>query len=113
MFEKIVNIVVDQLGCDESMVTEDASILDDLGAVYFSVSVVTAIVLALLFRGVAEAITILQQLLDTKRSEDFKKLHGDRRVFPEVQPETTQPFANAPPVHYAYPSDIKTVDMPE
>ena len=88
-------------------------ILDNLGAVYFSVSVVTAIVLALLFRGVAEAITILQQLLDTKRSEDFKKLHGDRRVFPEVQPETTQPFANAPPVHYAYPSDIKTVDMPE
>ncbi len=32
MFEKIVNIVVDQLGCDESAVTEDASILEDLGA---------------------------------------------------------------------------------
>ncbi len=32
MFEKIVNIVVEQLGCDEGIVTEDASILDDLGA---------------------------------------------------------------------------------
>lgn len=32
MFEKIVDIVVDQLGCDESAVTPDASILDDLGA---------------------------------------------------------------------------------
>ena len=32
MFEKIVDIVVDQLGCDASAVTEDASILDDLGA---------------------------------------------------------------------------------
>lgn len=32
MFEKIVNIIVDQLGCDESAVTEDASIFEDLGA---------------------------------------------------------------------------------
>ncbi len=32
MFEKIVSIFVDQLGCDESTVTEDASILEDLGA---------------------------------------------------------------------------------
>lgn len=32
MFEKIVEIVVNQLGCDASAVTDDASILDDLGA---------------------------------------------------------------------------------
>lgn len=32
MFEKIVDIVVEQLGCDASAVTPDASILDDLGA---------------------------------------------------------------------------------
>jgi len=32
MFEKIVDIVVDQLGCDSSDVTEDASIIEDLGA---------------------------------------------------------------------------------
>ena len=32
MFEKIVNIVVDQLGCDADAVTEDSAIIDDLGA---------------------------------------------------------------------------------
>ena len=87
-------------------------ILDNLGAVYFSVSVVASIIVALIFRGIAEAITILQQLLDMKRSEEFKKIHEQRQVFPEKQPQTDQPFANAPPVHYAYPAgvDIKDVD---
>lgn len=32
MFEKIVNIIVDQLGCDADSITEDSVILDDLGA---------------------------------------------------------------------------------
>ncbi len=32
MFEKIVEIVVNQLGCDESDVTPDAGIIEDLGA---------------------------------------------------------------------------------
>ncbi|TAL38712.1 MAG: acyl carrier protein [Spirochaetes bacterium] len=31
-FEKIKKIIVDQLGVDESEVTEDASFMDDLGA---------------------------------------------------------------------------------
>ena len=33
MLDKIKSIVVDQLGVDESQVTEDASFVDDLGAV--------------------------------------------------------------------------------
>ncbi len=32
MFEKIVDIVVGQLGCDADTVTEDSAIVDDLGA---------------------------------------------------------------------------------
>ena len=32
MLDKIKSIVVDQLGVDESQVTEDASFIDDLGA---------------------------------------------------------------------------------
>ena len=86
---------------------------DDLGILYFSISLVASILIALLFRGVSEAISILQQILDTKRSDEFKKLHESKMVFPEKQPETNQPFSNAPPVHYAYPADIKTVDMPK
>ena len=88
-------------------------ILDHLGAVYFSVSIVAAIILALLFRGISEAITILQQLLDMKRAEEFKKVHKKAQVFPDTQPQTNQPFSNAPPVHYAYPSGAETVIMPK
>ena len=32
MFEKIVEIVVEQLGCDASEVTQDSNIIEDLGA---------------------------------------------------------------------------------
>ena len=32
MLDKIKSIVVDQLGVDEDQVTEDASVVDDLGA---------------------------------------------------------------------------------
>ena len=32
MFEKIKNIIVEQLGIDESKVTPEASFIDDLGA---------------------------------------------------------------------------------
>lgn len=32
MFEKIVDIVIGQLGCDADAVTEDSAIVDDLGA---------------------------------------------------------------------------------
>ncbi len=32
MFEKIVDIVVSQLGCDAASVTEDSAIVEDLGA---------------------------------------------------------------------------------
>ena len=31
-FEKVKEIIVDQLGCDEDIVTEDASFIDDLEA---------------------------------------------------------------------------------
>lgn len=90
-----------------------AILLDDLGAVYFSVSIVSGLLLALLFRGVAEAITILQQLLDMKRAEEFKKAHQKSRVFPDTQPQTNQAFSNAPPVHYAYPQSAPTINMPK
>lgn len=32
MFEKIVEIIVEQLGCDASEVTQDSNIIEDLGA---------------------------------------------------------------------------------
>ena len=32
MFEKLVEIIVEQLGCDASEITQDTSIIEDLGA---------------------------------------------------------------------------------
>ena len=32
MFEKIISIIVDQLGCDPDSVSEDSAVIDDLGA---------------------------------------------------------------------------------
>lgn len=86
-----------------------ASFAENLSAVYFSVSVVVAILLSLVFKGLSEAITLLQQILDTKRAEDFKKLSKEvRKPFPDAQPSTQQ-FTAAPPVHFAYPGNQNTV----
>lgn len=83
-----------------------AAFAENLGAVYFSVCVVVSILLALLFKGISEAITLLQQLLDMKRSDDFKKMHHEaKKPFPDTQPPTQQQqFTSAPPVHFAYPN---------
>jgi acyl carrier protein len=32
VFDEVKEIIVEQIGCDESQVTEDASFIDDLGA---------------------------------------------------------------------------------
>ncbi len=75
-----------------------ASTVETLGFVYFSVSLLAGAVVALLFRGVAEAVRLLQQLIDMKRSEQFKKLYNAEKAFPEKQPEIDYSFQNAPPV---------------
>lgn len=81
-----------------------AAFSDGIGAVYFSVSVVVALLVYLLFKGLAEAITLLQQLIDMKRSADFKEIHKEvKKPFPENQPQTQQ-YTQAPPVHFAYPA---------
>ncbi len=77
---------------------------DELGFVYLSVSVLVGVLLALLFRGVGEAIKILQQLLDMKNSENAKRAR--RRVakqFPDAQPDMSQKFyANNQPPQQGY-----------
>lgn len=78
---------------------------ESLGAVYFTASVLAAAIIALIFRGISEAICLLQQLLDMKRAEDFKKMRPERKKsFPDKQPEATAQYTSAPPVHFAYPN---------
>lgn len=78
----------------------------NLGIVYFSASVVISVLIALLFRGVSEAIRLLQQILDMKRTSDFKKIkHEATKVFPDTQPVFQQPVSPAPQMHFAYPDD--------
>lgn len=75
-----------------------ASFVESLGFVYFSVAVLISAVLAVLFRGVAEAVRLLQQLIDMKRSEQIKNLRSAEKAFPEKQPEIEHSFKNAPPI---------------
>lgn len=72
---------------------------DGLGFVYLSASIIVGCLLALLFRGVGEAIKILQQLLDMKNSENAKRARRRAaKQFPDAQPDMSQKFyANQPP----------------
>ncbi|MCM1365198.1 MAG: hypothetical protein NC122_08620 [Faecalibacterium sp.] len=80
------------------------SFADDLGFVYFSISLFSAILLALLFRGVGEAIRLLQQLLDIKQGEKFREARSNKdKAFP-VQPSVSQQFANSPEVNFTNPN---------
>lgn len=81
------------------------SFADDLGFVYFSISLFASILLALLFRGVGEAIRLLQQLLDIKQSEKFRESRSNQNKSFPVQPSVAQQFANAPEVKYTHPGE--------
>lgn len=74
------------------------SFADSLGFVYFSVTFIISAVLAVLFRGVSEAVRLLQQLIDMKRSEQIKDVRTNEKSFPDKQPEIEHSFRNAPPV---------------
>ena len=66
---------------------------EDIGFVYLCVSVVAGALLALLFRGVGEAVRILQQLLDMKNSENAKRARRRAaKQFPDAQPTAAQRF---------------------
>lgn len=86
-----------------------AAFSESIGVVYFSVSVVVSLFVFLIFKGLSEAITLLQQLIDMKRAADFKKIHKEvKKPFPDRQPSTQQ-YTQAPPVHFAYPAGQSTV----
>lgn len=88
-----------------------ANFTTELGFVYFSVAVIAAVLFALLFRGIGEAIKLLQQLLDIKQGEKFRESRGSKnKPFP-VQPSVSQQFANAPEMRHAYPN-AESVVMP-
>ena len=66
---------------------------DDIGFVYLSVSVIAGALVAILFRGMGEAVKILQQLLDMKNSENAKRARRRAaKQFPDAQPEAAQKF---------------------
>lgn len=69
------------------------SFAQNLGFVYLSVSIIVGALLALLFRGIGEAIKILQQLLDMRNSENAKRARRRAaKQFPDAQPDTNGNF---------------------
>lgn len=74
-----------------------ASLVDELGFVYMSLSLVIGIVFAVLFRGVAEAVRLLQQLVDEKPikipTEAARRTEAPKpeRIITVQNPATQQP----------------------
>lgn len=88
-----------------------AQFTDGLGLVAFSVAVLAALIFAVIFRGIAEAIRLLQQIIDSKplqRPEPLKtrkpeiKRSGKNQTAP-VQSQQPAPYPPYPPQAQPYP----------
>lgn len=76
---------------------------DDIGFVYLTISIVAGALLAILFRGVGEAVKILQQLLDMKNSENAKRARRRAaKQFPDAQPAAAQKFYSSQTSQQSY-----------
>ena len=96
----IVSVIIIALGIIVGFVLYVFS--QSLGFVYLSVSVVGGLLLSLLFRGVGEAIKILQQLLDMRLSENAKRARKRAaKQFPDAQPDTSEKVYAQPSQGYS------------
>ncbi|MBQ8027998.1 MAG: hypothetical protein IJ262_10570 [Clostridia bacterium] len=78
----------------------------ELNFIYFSVSIVVSLILALVFKGLSEAIRLLQQLVDEKRIEDFKKTKTARKN----SSYSGNPQYSAPNIQFAYSDSFVSFD---
>lgn len=79
-----------------------ATSVENLASVYLSGAIIASALISILFRGIAEAIRLLQQLIDVKRSEQINNPNFKSSVFPERQPEIERAFKNAPPINTSF-----------
>ena len=86
-----------------------ASLSESYAIVAFTVSVIIAAIIAVIFAGLAEAIKLLQQLIDTKTTE-----RPDPSLVkkPEIKkPQSAKPAAQAP-MYVPYPAQGQTYMYP-
>ena len=99
--------------------------ISNLGMIYASIAVALTIIFALIMKGLAEAIKLLQQIIDTRpietpeiSEEEFKAQKNTKKAVPEQydmnqyqQYAPTQPVAPAqqPPVYHAQPQQAQPV----
>lgn len=96
----IVSVIIIALGIIVGFVLYVFS--QSLGFVYLSVSVAAGLLFSLLFRGVGEAIKILQQLLDMRLSENAKRARKRAaKQFPDAQPDTSEKVYAQPSQGYS------------
>ena len=68
---------------------------EEMGFIYLFASFFIAVIVALIFRGLSEAIRLLQQLLDMKNTDNKKKVnHYIKQApeYPEKQPQMPREF---------------------
>ena len=81
----IAAIIVFSVGIIGSIVTY--IMVSELNLVWASVVLVASLLLALIIRGIAEAVRLLQKLLDMNRIENYKNSRkASKTPFPDVQP---------------------------
>lgn len=82
----------------------------ELNFVYFSVCLIVSVLLALVLKGLSEAVRLLQQLVDEKRVEDFKK-NKKNTGNAYAAPQKAAPAQPAvPPIQFAYSDSFVAFD---
>ena len=69
-----------------------ANLVESLGWLYAVLAIAGGIIVFLLLRGVAEAVYLLQQLVDARQNEAAAKPKPFRQEFPQEQPDVEESF---------------------
>lgn len=88
-----------------------AALNEDYAVVAFTVSVIIAAIIAVIFAGLAEAIKLLQQLLDGRTLEKPDPSLAKKPEIKKSQPSTAKPAAQAP-MYVPYPAQGQTYMYP-
>lgn len=84
---------------------------EQLGFIWFSLFVFGGILFSVLFKGISEVISLLQDLAVKEKDQNQKAEKTNKKdVYPASQPTdySNQLTKNSPPVHYAYPGQEYT-----
>lgn len=84
----------------------------DMGFIWFSISILVGVVVALVFTGISEAIRLLQQIIDTKPLQRPDPLHSKSSQKAGTQMPSYPQYTTAQPPIYQAPSYRQAAAQP-